>query len=191
MTALVLGLVLFLGVHSVRVFAEGWRQGFIARRGDKAYKGLYTAASVLGLVLIVWGFGQARQQPLLLWPPLPGMRHLALLLVSLALVLIAAAYVPRNHIRAKLHHPMLLGTKVWALAHLLASTMLHELIFFGGFLVWAVLVFRSARRRDRAAGTTYAPGTARGTSIAVVAGLVVTAVLLAGGHVWITGVRPY
>jgi uncharacterized membrane protein len=191
MIALVLGLVLFLGVHSTRVFAEDWRRDVIARRGEKAYKGVYTLASIAGIVLIVWGFGQARQNPVMLWPPQLWARHLALLLVPISFVLIAAAYTPPNHFRAKLHHPMVLGVKLWAFAHLLANNMLHEVVFFGAFLLWAVLTFRSARRRDRAAGTVYAPGTTKGTVIAVVAGLVFAAVFARWIHVWMTGVRPY
>lgn len=191
MTALVLGLVLFLGVHSVRVFAEDWRRGVIARRGDKAYKGVYTLLSITGIVLIVWGFGQARQNPVMLWPPQAWARHLALLLVPISFILIAAAYTPPNHIKAKLHHPMVLGVKLWALAHLLANNMLHEVVFFGAFLVWAVLSFRAARARDRAAGTVYAPGTAKGTAIAVVAGLVSAAVFALWLHQPVTGVRPF
>jgi uncharacterized membrane protein len=191
MTALVLGLVLFLGVHSVRVFAEDWRRGVIARRGEKAYKGVYTLLSVAGIVLVVWGFGQARQGPLVLWPPQLWARHLAMLLVPVSFVILAAAYVPRNHIKARLHHPMVLGVKLWAFAHLLTSNMLHEVVFFGAFLVWAVLSFRAARARDRAAGTVYAPGTAKGTAIAVVAGLVSAAVFALWLHQPVTGVRPY
>lgn len=191
MTALVLGLVLFLGVHSVRVFAEDWRRGVIVRRGEKAYKGVYTLLSIAGIVLLVWGFGQARQNPVMLWPPQAWARHLALLLVPVSFILIAAAYVPRNHIRAKLHHPMVLGVKLWAFAHLLANNTLHEVVFFGAFLVWAVLAFRAGRARDRAAGTVYAPGTAKGTVIAVVAGLVFAAVFALWLHQPVTGVRPY
>jgi uncharacterized membrane protein len=191
MAALVLGLVLFLGVHSVRVFAEDWRRGVIARRGEKAYKGVYTLLSIAGIVLIVWGFGQARQNPVMLWPPQTWARHLSLLLVALSFVVIAAAYVPANHIKARLHHPMVLGVKLWAFGHLLANNMLHDVVFFGAFLVWAVLSFRAARMRDRAAGAVYAPGTAKGTLITVVAGLVAAAVFALWIHGWMTGVRPF
>jgi uncharacterized membrane protein len=191
MTALIIGLVIFLGVHSVRVFAEPWRDTLRARLGAKGYQGLYTAASLVGFVLIVWGFGQARAQPLALWPPMSWARHLAALLMLVSFILLAAAYVPRNSIKAKLHHPMTLGVKVWAFAHLLANNTLAELLLFGGFLVWSVLVFRAARARDAAAATVYPPGTTRGTAIAVAAGVVAWALFAFWAHGWLIGVQPF
>ncbi len=191
MTALVIGLLLFLGVHSVRVFAEPTRTRLRSQMGENGYKGLYTLASLLGFALIVWGFGQARQQPVPLWAPMLWARHLASLLMLLSFVLLAAAYVPRNGIKARLHHPMTLGVKTWALAHLLANNTLAEALLFGGFLVWSVLVFRAARARDRAAGTVYAAGTPAGTAITVVAGLVAWAVFAFWAHGFLFGVRPF
>ena len=163
MTLLILGLILFLGVHSVRIFAEGWRTAQIAQRGEGAWKGLYSLASIVGFGLIIWGYGLARAQPVLLWAPQLWARHLASLLMLLAFILLAAAYVPRNGIKAWVHHPMVLGVKVWALAHLLANHTLADLLLFGSFLVWAVLDFRAARSRDRAGHVSYAPGTMGGT----------------------------
>jgi uncharacterized membrane protein len=191
MTALVLGLVLFLGMHSARMLAEPQRQAFIARRGEGAWKGLYTVASLAGLALIVWGYGQARQQPLVLWTAPTFTRHLAALLMLPALVLLAAAYVPRNHLKARLGHPMLLGTKTWALAHLLANNTLADVLLFGGFALWAVLCFRAARRRDAAQGVRYAAGTAAGTGTAVVVGVAVWALLAFWAHGALFGVRPF
>jgi uncharacterized membrane protein len=115
MTALVLGLLMFLGVHSTRVFAEDWRTRTRQRLGEGGYKGLYTVVSLVGFGLIVWGYGQARLQPVPLWDPQPWARHLAALLTLFSFVLLAAAYVPGNGIKARLHHPMVLGVKVWAL----------------------------------------------------------------------------
>jgi len=172
MTLLVLGLVIFLGVHSTRVFADGWRSAQVARLGEKGWKGLYTLASLVGLVMLVWGYGVARQTPVPLWTPVVGLRHLASLLTLLAFVLIAAVYVPRNSLKARIGHPMVVGVKVWALSHLLANHTLADLLLFGGFLVWAVLCFRAARRRDRAAGTTYPAGTLQGNLLTVVTGVV-------------------
>lgn len=172
MTALVLGLILFLGMHSARVFAEPARQRFIAQRGANAWKGVYTVVSLAGFALLVWGYGQARLTPVVLWQPPVAMRHIAALLTLVAFVLLVAAYVPRNGIKAKLHHPMVLAVKVWALSHLLANQTLADLLLFGGFLVWAVLSFRAARARDRAEGTVYPAGTLAGTAITVVVGVV-------------------
>jgi len=120
MGVLILGLVLFLGVHSVRIVANDWRTQVIAQRGEGAWKGLYSVLSVVGLVLVVWGYGLARQQPVVLWVPPVATRHIAALLTLVAFILLTAPYVPRNGIKARLHHPMVLGVKVWAFAHLTA-----------------------------------------------------------------------
>ena len=153
MALLILGLVLFLGVHSTRIVADGWRTQMMARLGEKPWKGIYALLSIAGFVLLVWGYGLARQSPVLLWAPPVAMRHVAALLMLLAFVLLVATYVPRNAVKAKLHHPMLLSVKVWALAHLLANGTLAGAVLFGAFLVWAVCCFKAARERDRAART--------------------------------------
>jgi uncharacterized membrane protein len=191
MTLLILGLVIFLGVHSSRVFAEDWRSAQRARMGEKAWKGAYSLASLLGLVLLVWGYGLARQTPVPLWTPSIGLRHLASLLTVFAFVLLAAAYVPRNSIKARIGHPMVAGVKLWALSHLLANHTLADLLLFGGFLVWAVLCFRAARARDRAAGTVYPAGTMQGNLITVGAGLVAWAVFAMWLHAPLIGVKPF
>jgi uncharacterized membrane protein len=191
MTLLILGLVIFLGVHSSRVFAEDWRSAQRTRMGEKAWKGGYSLASLLGLVLLVWGYGLARQTPVPLWTPSIGLRHLASLLTVVAFVLLAAAYVPRNSIKARIGHPMVAGVKLWALSHLLANHTLADLLLFGGFLVWAVLCFRAARARDRAAGTVYPAGTMQGNLITVGAGLVAWAVFAMWLHAPLIGVKPF
>ena len=191
MTALILGLVIFLGVHSVRVVAEDWRTGVRARIGENAYKGLYTLLSLAGFALIVWGYGQARQQPVLLWLPPLWTRHLAALLTLPAFVLLVAAYVPDNSLKSRLRHPMVLGIKLWAAAHLLANGNLADVLLFGGFLVWAALSFRAARARDRAASAVAAPGRLAPTLVAVAVGLVAWAGFAFWAHgAWI-GVRPF
>ena len=190
MTFLVLGLILFLGAHSVRIFADGWRSAQIARLGAGPWKGLYTLVSIAGFGLILWGYGQARLQPVALWTPQLWARHLAGLLMLASFILLVAAYVPKNGIKSAVHHPMVLSVKVWAFAHLLANHTLADLLLFGSFLVWAVLDFRSARQRDRAAGTVYPPGTLAGTLIAVVVGLVVWALFAFWAHAWLFGVSP-
>ena len=190
MVYLVLGLVIFLGVHSVRIVADGWRTRTVASIGANAWKGAYSLASVVGFAFIVWGFGQARMQPMQLWSPPIGMRHLASLLTLVAFVLLAAAYVPGNGIKARVHHPMVLGVKVWALAHLLANGNLAHVLLFGSFLVWAVLDFSSSRRRDRAAGVTYPPGRPMATLVTVVAGALAWAVFAMWLHGWWIGIRP-
>lgn len=190
MLILVLGLILFLGVHSTRIFAEGWRTQTISRLGEMPWKGIYSAVSIIGFALIIWGFGIARQQPVVLWSPPVAMKHLNSLFTGLAFILIAAAYVPRNQIKARLHHPMVLGVKLWAFGHLLATSTLASAVLFGTFLLWAILDFRAARKRDRALGTVYQAGTVAGTLVAVVAGLAAWAAFAFWLHAAWIGIAP-
>jgi uncharacterized membrane protein len=191
MTYLIAGLVLFLGVHSVRVFANDWRTRTLARVGEKPFKGVYALLSIAGFVLLVWGYGQARQQGVMLWNPPTAMRHLAALLTLVSFVLLAAAYVPGNQIKAELHHPMVLGTKVWAFSHLLANGSLADTVLFASFLVWSVVLFAASRRRDRREQTVYAAGTTGATAITVAVGVVAWAVFAFWLHRVLIGVSPF
>jgi uncharacterized membrane protein len=190
MSLLILGLVIFLGVHSTRIFADGWRTATIARIGERPWKGVYALLSIVGFVLLVWGYGQARQLPGLWWQAPRGLRDVTALLMLVSFVLLVAAYVPRNAIRARLHHPMVLAVKVWAFAHLLSNGTPADVLLFGAFLVWAILSFRAARRRDRVAQTVYAAGTTAGTVTTVVVGIVAWAVFAFWAHGLLIGVRP-
>ncbi|WP_296447452.1 NnrU family protein [Rhodoferax sp. UBA5149] len=190
MTYLILGLIIFLGAHSVRIVADDWRTQTRARLGELPWKGLYSVASLLGFGLIVWGFGLARQHPVQLWSPPVAMRHLASLLTLISFVLLAAAYVPGNNIKARIHHPMVLGVKVWALAHLLANGNIAHVVLFGSFLLWAIFNFSAARRRDRAAGTQYPRGTAGATGITVAVGVGAWIAVALWLHGLLIGVRP-
>lgn len=191
MTYLILGLIIFLGVHSVRIVADDWRTQTRSRLGELPWKGWYSVASLIGFGLLVWGFGLARQQPVQLWSPPLAMRHLASLLTLVSFVLLAAAYVPGNSIKARLHHPMVLAAKVWALAHLLANGNLAHVLLFGSFLVWAIFNFTAARRRDRAAGTQYPVGNAGATAVTVLVGLVAWLAFAMWLHGLLIGVRPF
>ena len=191
MSMLIAGLVLFLGVHSSRVFADGFRADFIAAHGEKAWKGIYAILSIAGFVLLVYGYAEARTAPLVLWTPPAWTRHAAALLTLPAFILLAAAYVPRNAIKARLGHPMLLGTKVWAAAHLLANGNVADVLLFGGFLVWATLCLRAAKARDRAVGTVLPAGGAAPTVIAVAAGIGAWAAFAFHLHAAWIGVRPF
>jgi uncharacterized membrane protein len=191
MLVLILGLFLFLGVHSVRIFAEDWRGATIARSGPMRWKGIYTIVSIVGFVVLIWGFRMARADTMVLWSPPVWTRHVAALLMMGSFVLLAAAYVPRNSIKARLHHPMVLGVKVWAFAHLLANGVAADVLLFGAFLVWALLSYRAARQRDRAASTVYPPGNAGWTAITVAIGLVAGAVFALFLHGPLIGVRPF
>ncbi len=191
MAYLIAGLLIFLGVHSVRIFADGWRTQVRLRMGEAAYKGLYSLLALLGFGLIVYGFGVAREAPVMLWIPPMGMRHAASLLTVIAFVLLAAAYVPRNSIKARVHHPMVLAVKAWALGHLLANGSLAHVLLFGAFLAWGVLNFIAARRRDRAAATQYPAGTLPATAITVLVGVAAWAAFAFKLHGLLMGIRPF
>lgn len=190
MTVLVLGLVLFLGMHSVRIVADDWRRARIAAMGPGSWKGAYTLVSLAGLVLVVWGFGLARQAPLELWQPPAWTRHLASLLTWIAFVLVVAAYVPRSRLRAAIGHPMVAGVVLWALAHLLANGALADVVLFGAFLLWAVLDFGSARGRDRASGAPVRTGLWANDLVTVVVGTVAWYAFAMYLHQPLIGTRP-
>lgn len=193
MTYLALGLLLFLGIHSVRIFAEDWRQKRLDTLGEAAWKGTYSLISVAGFALIVWGYGVARQAPVVLWVPPVGLRHAASLLTLVSFVLLAATYVPANALKARLKHPMVLGIKLWALAHLLSNGNLADVLLFGSFLLWAILSFRAARLRDAAAVVkaeiTHSP--ASRTILTLVLGVVAWAAFAIWAHGPLIGVRPF
>ena len=188
---LVAGLLLFLGVHSTRVFADGWRKQTRESVGALPFKGIYSLLSIAGFVLLVWGYGMARHQPVVLWNPPVAMRHVAALLTLFSFVLLAATYVPGTQIKARLHHPMVLAVKVWALAHLLANGTLADVLLFGSFLVWAIVLFATSRRRDRREQTVYARGSAGATGITVVVGVLAWVAFAFWLHRVLIGVSPF
>ena len=189
MVLLCLGLIIFLGVHSLRLLGEGWRARWMARTGEKMFKLQYSALSFVGFVLVVVGFGLARETPMVLWTPWAPLRHLTALLTLCAFVFLAAAYVPGNAIKARLHHPMVLAVKVWALAHLLVTATASHVVLFGSFLVWAVLCFRAARQRDQRQDVRYEAGKARATVITVALGGLAWSLFALWGHGWLIGIR--
>ena len=191
MLILLAGLVIFLGMHSVRVVADDWRSRQIERLGLMPWKGIYSVVSAVGFGLILWGFGLVRATPVYLWVPPVWTRHVTIGLMLVSFILLVAAYVPGNRIKARIGHPMLLAVKVWAVAHLLANGTLADVVLFGSFLVWSVIAFVVARRRDRRAGTTYPDlGMARSV-ITFVVGAVAFVLFAHFGHMWLIGVNPF
>jgi uncharacterized membrane protein len=188
MTLLLIGLVLFLGIHSVSIVAPAWRDAQVAGRGEGAWKGIYSVAAAIGLGLMVYGYGLARQSPVVLYTPPAALRHVALLLLLPVFPLLFAAYLP-GRIKTAAKHPMLLAVKFWALAHLLANGNLADVLLFGGFLAWAVADRISLKRRPV---RPVPGGSARPANdlIAVAGGLVLYAVTLLWVHRWLIGVAP-
>ena len=205
MLILIAGVVLFIGTHAVRIVSEDARDRLMAHFGPLAYKGLISLGSLAGLVLMAKGYAVARVDPIVLWSPWGGGRHVAALLSLAAFVLVVAAYIPRNTLRIRLGHPMVLGVKLWSLGHLIANHTLADLVLFGSLLLWAVLSFRAARRRDARAsaqigGTEMQPGAPTPATIApsrlADLAVIVVGVALYGAfafhlHASLIGVRPF
>jgi uncharacterized membrane protein len=200
MTWLLLGLVLFLGAHSTRIFADGWRTKTLEAWGEKPFKGVIALVSLLGFYGLIVGYAQVRMEPIVIWQPPIATRHISVLLMLFASILLVAAYIPANHFKVRLGHPMVLSVKVWALAHLLANGNLADLLLFGAFLAWSVMNFKSARARDRAKAESQAlvldesvqttlPKTSA-TLLAVVVGAGLWALITFVLHAKVVGVSP-
>jgi len=189
MALFLIGLFIFLASHSSRIFAEPWRNKMIDQIGEVKWKGLYTIISLIGFIVMVIGYGQARENTIVLWQPNAFLIYIALLLNLIAFIFLAGSSPSNNAIRLKLKHPMILGVKVWALAHLLSNGTLVDLILFGSFLIWAVLDFRSARKRpilvpEKAEISTKA------TVITIASGVVLWIIFIFGLHQYLIGVSP-
>lgn len=185
---LILGLVVFLGMHSISAVALPLRDSLARRLGEQPWKGVYSLVSIAGFVLLIWGFGQARMQPQVLWTPPTFMRHITLLLMLPVFPLALASLLP-GRIQTVTKNPLLIATKTWALAHLLANGSLHHVLLFGAFLAWAVLVRISLKRRPKRA-VPGAPATPFNDAIAVVGGLALYALFLFKLHAAWIGVAP-
>jgi uncharacterized membrane protein len=198
MTWLILGLVLFVGVHSASMISRPWRNGIVERFGEGAWKGAYSVIALLGLVLIVVGYSAARSEPTLLYTPTKGLRHAALLLMLPVFPLLIAVYL-NGHLKARAKHPMLLATKLWALAHLLANGTLADVVLFGSILAWAVTNRISVARRERLARATSPTGQGAAPhnapqgafdAVAIVLGLALYAWFVVQLHARLFGVAP-
>ena len=188
MTLFLVGLVLFLGIHSVAIVAPAWRDAQAARNPG-AWKGIYSVISIAGFALLIYGYGLARQSPVVVWTPPTAMRHIALLLMVPVFPLLLAAYLP-GRIKAAAKHPMLLAVKFWALAHLLSNGMLVDLILFGAFLAWAVLDRIAVGRRAVPRAIPGAPASALNDVIALGGGLALYLLFVLWAHRWLIGVAP-
>jgi uncharacterized membrane protein len=187
MTVLVLGLVIFLGVHCVSIVAPRWRDRSAARLGDGPWRGGYSLVAAVGLVLIVVGYGTAREAPVVLYTPPPWTRQLALALMSLVFPLLLAAYFP-GWIKSVTKHPMLVAVKLWAVLHLITNGTLADAVLFGSLLIWAVADRISLKRRVPRPVPSVGPPSKRNDAIAIVAGLAIYAAFVLGGHRWLIGV---
>ncbi len=148
MGTLIIGLVIFFTVHSVSIVNEPWRDRMAAKIGEWPWKGLYSILAIGGFALIVWGYGIARQQPVVIYASPQWLRHVTILLMLPVIPLLLATYLP-GRIQRHTKHPMLIAIMLWAFAHLLVNGTLADLLLFGSFLLWAVADRLSVRKRER------------------------------------------
>ncbi len=187
MATLIAGLIIFLGIHSIRIFVPGFRDAKLAAWGEAGWKGFYALLSLVGFVLIVWGYGDARPDAAILFVPPMWLRHVVLLLMVFALIALMVYALPAGKLKPMLKHPMLVAVKIWAVAHLLANGDSASVLLFGAFLVWAVVDRISVKRRG---GALPVAGSPVNDVIAVVAGLALYALFAFWAHQWLFEVAP-
>ena len=190
MALLILGIVLFLGLHLIRVVVPGLRSSMIARLGEGGWKGAYSIASIVALIILIYGFGQARDMTPI-WTPPFWMSHITILLMLFALICLVASLLPAGHIAVRTKHPMVLSVKIWALAHLLSNGDGAAILLFAAFLAWGVILRISLKRRERAGEIILRPFvSAKYDLYAIVIGVIVWALIIWKLHAWIIGVSP-
>jgi uncharacterized membrane protein len=188
MAMLIVGLAIFLGVHSIAIVSPGLRARAVAKLGEGGWKGLYAVLAIVGFVLLVRGFSVAREMPVVLYTPPAWMRHVTFLFMLPVFPLLLATYFP-GRIKAAAKHPMLAAVKFWAFAHLLSNGTLADVLLFGGFLAWAVLDRISLKRRPPQRIHT-APARPFNDVLVVVVGLALYALFIGWAHVRLFGVSP-
>ena len=190
LSVMILGLVLFLGVHTLTTQREV-RARVIATAGEGGYKIGYALVSFLGLALIVWGFAHYRAAGMWeVWTPPTALKHLAVALMLPAVILVVASYI-RGRIYTTLKHPMLTGIKLWAAAHLLANGDVGSIILFGSFLCWAVFDRISLKHRADSGAPPIPVGGPSNDLIAVAVGLVAYLALGFAFHPVVIGVPVF
>ena len=186
MIIFLLGLFIFLGIHSISIPGDSWRNRIAGRIGEVPWKVLYSLASIFGFALLAWGYGLARHGSPDLYTPSPWLQHLSLALFLPVFPLLIAAYFP-GRIKSALRHPMLLATLLWSAGHLICSGSLINVILFGSFLVWAVLVLLSLQHRH-IRPTPGAPSFRYNDAIAIVFGLMLYLAFIYKLHQLLIGV---
>ena len=191
MLFLVLCLALFFLTHLLKVFALQFRARMIAKLGEGPFKGLYSVASLITLGLVIYAFGEARQETGMLWYPPVWTSHLAVTLMLPAMICLIASLIPAGHIAVKTKHPLILSVKIWALAHLLANGETSSILLFASFLAWGVVMRISLKRRERAGEKVLRPFVSgRYDVVAIVGGIVLWGAFILKLHEWLIGVQP-
>ena len=184
---MILGLMLFFGVHTLTTQRD-LRARVVASVGEGSYKIGYTLVSVAGLALVTWGFANYRATGWIeVWNPPTAFKHITVALMLPAVILVVASYI-RGRIYTTLKHPMLTGVKLWAAAHLLANGDLGSIILFGSFLAWAVLDLISLKRRPDSGAPPIPVGGPGNDLIAIAVGVVAYLALAFAFHPVVIGV---
>jgi len=186
MNLLLIGLALFIAVHSIAIVNAPWRDRMAARLGEWPWKAVYSLIALAGFVLIVWGYDQARAEPIVFYTSPLWLRYVAIVVLVPVFPLLFATYLP-GRIQTATRHPMLVAVKLWAVAHLLANGTLADIVLFGGLLAWAV-VDRISLKRRAPPFVPRLPASPLNDVIAVVGGLALYAVFILGVHEWLIGV---
>lgn len=192
MLVMIIGIIVFLGIHSVRIVAPRWRLAKMQEWGEGKWKGLYSLVSIIGFALLVWGFGMARLEAPILYEPPVWMKHITLLLMLFAFIFLGIFIAKPGRIKPVLKHPMLIAIKTWALAHLLANGDLASLILFLSFLAWAVFDRIALKRQARAglAPAAIVAGPVSNDMIGIITGLVLYGLFVWKLHAILIGVSP-
>jgi len=188
MMYLILGLVLFFGIHCVAIAAPAWRDRMAVKLGEGPWKGLYSLVSIGGFALMIWGYGLTRHDPVTLYTSPFWLRHVTAFLMLPVFPLLFAAYLP-GRIKTATKHPMLAATKLWAFAHLLVNGALGDVLLFGSFLGWAIVDRISLKHRP-ARVIPGAPSSKFNDVIAIVLGLVLYVAFIKWLHLRWIGVSP-
>jgi len=185
MIFLIAGLLIFFAVHSIAIVAPGIRDRLAERLGA-VWKAGYAIDAAIGLALIVYGYGQARLEPVVLYTPPPVLRYVTLVLMLIAMPLMLAAYIP-GRIKTAVGHPLLAAVKAWAFSHLLVNGTLADVLLFGSFLAWAVAERISLKRR-RPRPIAQLPESPANDIAVVAGGIALTAAFVFGLHTRLIGV---
>lgn len=186
MNTLIAGLILFFAVHSIGIVNAAWRDRMAARMGEWAWKALYGLVAIVGLLLIIRGYAEARVDPVVLYTSPVWLHYVAMLLLIPVFPLLFAAYLP-GRLQTASKHPMLAATKLWALAHLLVNGSVPDVLLFGAVLVWAVADRISLKYRT-APSVPSVPYSSFNDIAAVVLGLALYVAFVSGLHSWLIGV---
>lgn len=185
MWILVAGLIVFLAIHSTKALMPDMRQSVIDARGEGAWKGIYTLISLVGLALIIWGFGVARYENVFFYTAPTWLNHLQLLLMLPVMILLVATELPAGKIKKAIKNPLLVAVKLWAIGHMLVNGDLASYLLFGSLLAWAVMVVINTKRR----GQSFPDETViKSDIISVVAGVALWLIIAFWLHEWLIGV---